>query len=333
MRSLVLSILVLLGALAGLDAWASVSNDTGGESLVINNGLAPPNPANVVTEYVGTLFIRNEGCPVLTNSCVSPGADTTVEFADNGGADSVRVYDSSHLLVTGGLIGDGKFYGDATVEVISSGFQAGFSLYDSASILFSGGGASVITALYDTSMLTSTNGDLFSASLSIHDDAAAWISGGTVPVIIQADGSSQTTVTGGISYNDDLGWAVFGFAQLDILQVSGFGPNSFLGAHDDGIIRVHGSTFEVDGVPVSLGPLSIPGGTLTGIFESGDPFSFGFGQGGLSDSYFGTIVLVPEPTSASLLMIGCLALGIYRRTSTVSTGAVNVLAAARRKAP
>ncbi len=78
----------------------------------INNGLAPPNPANVFTTVTGTfdiVAIRNVGCPPgfpgsgnFQDPCPSPGAPTTVELPPGGFAAFPQVFDSSHLVVSGG---------------------------------------------------------------------------------------------------------------------------------------------------------------------------------------------------------------------------------------
>jgi hypothetical protein len=80
----------------------------------INNGLAPPNPANVFTTVTGTfdiVAIRNAGCPpgfpdsgTFQDPCPSPGAPTTVELPPGGFAAFLQGFDSSQLVITGGEV-------------------------------------------------------------------------------------------------------------------------------------------------------------------------------------------------------------------------------------
>lgn len=74
-------------ALAAL-AWAVTAAPIG--ALVINNGLAPPNPANILdstnASATQTVIVTNAGCigalpPVI---CNQPGAATTVALVDGG---------------------------------------------------------------------------------------------------------------------------------------------------------------------------------------------------------------------------------------------------------
>jgi hypothetical protein len=74
-------------ALAAL-AWAVTAAPSG--ALVINNGLAPPNPANILdstnASATQTVIVTNAGCigalpPVI---CNQPGAATTVALVDGG---------------------------------------------------------------------------------------------------------------------------------------------------------------------------------------------------------------------------------------------------------
>jgi len=51
-------------------------------NILINNGLAPPNPANIIDDgtYASDFVrVRNVGCEVFSDApCISPGAPTTV---------------------------------------------------------------------------------------------------------------------------------------------------------------------------------------------------------------------------------------------------------------
>ena len=88
-------------------------------TIMINNGLAPPNPENVIDaadDYSGDeVYVRNVGCPpgwpavFPYDPCPSPGAATEVEVASGGqvggSGDWVYLSDSSTITVNGGTVG------------------------------------------------------------------------------------------------------------------------------------------------------------------------------------------------------------------------------------
>jgi hypothetical protein len=77
--------------------------------VVINNGLAPPNPANVIDHHTSdAVYVRNVGCPPgwpTTNAsdpCPSPGAATEVLIAEGGEVSGLHVHDSSIAAIESG---------------------------------------------------------------------------------------------------------------------------------------------------------------------------------------------------------------------------------------
>jgi hypothetical protein len=104
--------------------------------------------------------------------------------------------------------------------------------------------------------------------LSAYDSSSIAVSGGTVGAL-EAWGSSIITVSGGTLGN-------------------------YLNASDSSIITIVGSGFEVDGVPVPYGGLTVQTGTLAGTLASGDPINNVFHQGG--GPYTGTITLTRRPS-------------------------------------
>jgi|JI10StandDraft_1071094.scaffolds.fasta_scaffold34683_2 probable HAF family extracellular repeat protein len=98
---------------------------------VINNGLAPPNPDNVVNRPDIDLIINNAGCnALLAYPCLSPGAPTTV----TGHGYDVRVYESS------------VFTGDASNLTALDTSQVTANVYDGVQV---SGSASAIVTGYD----------------------------------------------------------------------------------------------------------------------------------------------------------------------------------------
>jgi hypothetical protein len=81
--------------------------------VMINNGLAPPNPLNVIDDatYIGdNVYVRNVGCPtgwpavIPDGSCASPGAATEVEVVSGGATSYLYAYDSSTVTMSGGTV-------------------------------------------------------------------------------------------------------------------------------------------------------------------------------------------------------------------------------------
>ena len=130
------------------------------------------------------------------------------------------------------------------------------------------------------------------------------LSGGSIDSVYLNYGS--TTVTGG-SVNQRF-------------QVSGFATAELFGARFPGVvigylggrITVHGSNFAISGVPHAPGVVEadITSGNLTGLFPDGSPIDFTFARSGTA------LVLVPEPVTAVLVLVGLLALAARTRRTT-----------------
>lgn len=135
--------------------------------VLIANGLAPPNPDNVIDDDTAAndvVRVRNVNCPDPSEppfgDCTFPGAATTAELVDGGVIEDVGVYESSRFEMKGGTV---------TITVAA---------YDSSQVTVSGG-----TALSGTSVQTL-------------DFSTATIRGGTLGTIA-ADDSSMVTIRGG----------------------------------------------------------------------------------------------------------------------------------------
>jgi hypothetical protein len=77
--------------------------------MVINNGLAPPNPDNVLDNGTFTndgVFVRNMGCgdSLAYSSCPSPEDPTDSEIVDGGRADTFYALDTSTITMRGGRV-------------------------------------------------------------------------------------------------------------------------------------------------------------------------------------------------------------------------------------
>jgi hypothetical protein len=116
--------------------------------FVINNGLAPPNPTNVINDGTygdanSVLYVRNVGCGDTDPSetpCASPGAPTTVALETGASVETLFARDTSIILMTGGNIAGFFEARDAATIFMSGGFSiTGVTARSEASIFFSGG--------------------------------------------------------------------------------------------------------------------------------------------------------------------------------------------------
>jgi hypothetical protein len=88
-----------------------VAVPTHADTIMINNGLAPPTPANVIDYFtLDNVYVRNVGCPpgwpsvFPTDPCPSPGAPTEVVVVDGGFVPWLFAHDSSAITMTGGRV-------------------------------------------------------------------------------------------------------------------------------------------------------------------------------------------------------------------------------------
>ena len=151
--------------------------------IVINNGLAPPNPANVVDDatYSGDdVYVRNVGCPPAAGDpwdpCPSPGAATEVQVVVGGVVADLSALDSSTVTLSGGTVASLSASGSSTVTV--SGGTVTFSVAGSgnSSVMLSGGAVS--------------------DKLLALESASVTLSGGTVSNELLAYQSSTITIVG-----------------------------------------------------------------------------------------------------------------------------------------
>jgi hypothetical protein len=305
---------LLQGASAGL--LIGVAGTARAAVIVINNGLAPPNPANVIANnsFAGDLVsVQNVGCNVpVQEPCVEPGAGTSVTVVAGGAVGTqLSVYQTSSITMSGGVVGGNAIAGYSSLLTISGGsvegsaFSRGISILtmsggtlrgdlvasDSASIIFSGGTVSGFGVIgYDFSSIAMSGGS--TGIVFVQDSSATTVSGGAA-VQLRAGGSGSIAWTGGTISGD-------------------------LVAYDSSQIVIFGSGFAVDGSPVGFGPITALDGTLTGTLLSGDPINSSFCHSGCTNPYgsglaSGVITLVPEPGTGLLVAAGLVGLAARRK--------------------
>jgi hypothetical protein len=98
--------------------------------VVINNGQAPPDPANLIgdTSYQDDdVYVQNVGCPpgwpegAPDDPCTSPGDPTEVEVAPGARVWELSAHESSAITVTGGTVENSYLRADASSTVTMSG--------------------------------------------------------------------------------------------------------------------------------------------------------------------------------------------------------------------
>jgi len=126
-------------------------------------------------------------------------------------------------------------------------------------------------------------GEIEDGTLSLHDHGQAELSGGRVSDdSMRISDFSRLIITGG-----DIGPGFMSYGNSEVF--------------------IHGSNFQIDGVPVGYGPVPVPIGNLSGDLLDG--------QIDCSFEIFdnSSVTLVPEPASLGLLALGGVALIVRRK--------------------
>ena len=138
-------------------------------------------------------------------------------------------------------------------------------------------------AVFQNSRFEMIAGEIEDGTLSLHDHGQAELSGGRVSDdSMRISDFSRLIITGG-----DIGPGFMSYGNSEVF--------------------IHGSNFQIDGVPVGYGPLPVPMGNLTGDLLDGQiQCSFAI----FDDS---SVTLVPEPASLGLLAVGGVSLILRRK--------------------
>ena len=226
---------------------------------------------------------------------------------------------SSSLLLSGGQLGRNLFVRSGTATItggsITENLEVGNFSFQRVRVELSGGevGRSLeITGAADVTVA----GGVIREGVTVGGASTLVVDAGEIHGSgILADEQSQVEVNGGAI---DGRLAALGTASIELRGGTLGGLDPFppqppgLYAADSTTIRVYGSDFTVDGVPVPLGLLAATSGTLAGTLASAEPVSVAFQQGQAS-GFTGTIELVPEPGLALLQFSSLLGLFALRR--------------------
>ena len=269
---------------AVLGAWIGVW-EPAGATVVLNNGLAPPNPANVITADPGDdVFVQAVGCDAtVAHPCASPGAQTTVLW-NTGGTDPIHVLQDSRLIFGPGADRTALACAHENAEVVVDG--AVNTRIVSAGLF--GSFCDDVPSDFHSGTIRVESG---TADLDI-DDGNVLIRGGTVTLDLTAfpgEGGATAVIEGGdvrlyaaLSsglvqiYGGTLNQGQAGMT-LDGMDVEIRGGNLAApllvvpgGAIAGAWVRIYGVDFEIDGAPAAFGPVAVSSGHLTGTLQSGE---------------------------------------------------------------
>lgn len=129
--------------------------------LIINNGLAPPNPENVITSSVAdSVNVHNVNCSAPNPGCPAPGDPTTVHITAGASiSGAVIVFETSSLEIedgsVGGIVGA---LDSAHVSVIGGTIVGNLASAISGSVSYSGGAVAGNLGVSESSTLDWTGG-------------------------------------------------------------------------------------------------------------------------------------------------------------------------------
>jgi len=306
----------------------------GAESFLLNNGLAPPAPSNLIDDarYLDDhVYVRNVGCgtPYFESPCAEPGAPTDVEFADGGDLFALRSYDSSTITVSGGEVFtvEGN---DTSSVAISGGNPRNVAGWGSSTVTIDGGHSNFQVFAYESSTIVINGGGPMGVGADM--SSTVMVNGGLVPVLLCQSPGTTITVTGGtvgdLQQDSECGAVTVSGGTVaglwpapssTITVVGGSVGEAYIGP--GAAIEVVGRGFAVDGSPVPYGDLVAENGTLMGRLASGDVLDMEFDRG--SAPNLGTVRLVearpvPALSSWGYAVLVCCLIGfgaVYRLRS------------------
>lgn len=161
-----------------------VASPSSAITVVLNNGLAPPNPDNsldhpYLTDSHDRLVVRNVGCGAVGafDPCPTPGAPTELAVSDGGLTSNLDVLDTSSIAMTGGTVSQ-IFNATGASSVILSGGVVGARVNT--------GGSAVVQIL----------GGEVTYDLFVKDDSFVTLTGGVIGHSIQVSQSGIIEIIG-----------------------------------------------------------------------------------------------------------------------------------------
>jgi len=268
---------------------------------MINNGLTPPNPENVIDgadNYSGDdVYVRNVGCPpgwpavFPDDPCPSPGAATEVEIVSGGTMEGVLCpFDSSTVTMSGGTVASMSAWDSSNIKMSGGMVESGMDAVGSSTVTVSGGTVEYHLLAYGSSTVTMSGGTV-GGDLRANEFSAVTLTGGVVDETVYTGDSSTARLSGGT-----VGGDLAARGSSTVTMSGGTVEYGDLEAYGSSNIILIGRRFMVDGVPVPYGALTALTGRLTGRLASGGSLNNLFYQGGYAGTLTGTITLVEAPT-------------------------------------
>jgi hypothetical protein len=264
---------------------AQVTDDIYIDNLLINNGLAPPNPENVINDpsvIILRLRVQNVGCDAdVEYPCANPGDSTEVLLGSLGYSVQSSVYETSTLRLEGTIYPDDVSAYDAStlyatnvqfsehhgwVDVLN---QATAYLENIHSETVWAGGSSVV---HMTEGVAHTLRALDESTVIAHSVSSDYLGA----IDNSASGTSYLEILEGTFSPPN-----FHIYENAVMVISGGewadGPRVLDEAH----LYIVGfdptaSDFAIDEIPVGYGDVAALEGQLTGTLASGDPIDFSF---------------------------------------------------------
>lgn len=250
-------------------------------------------------------FLEVTGCSLV---CRLRARGQSFAIANGSWIDGISAEDQAHLIFQSGTTDEGNcltVLDDALVEVradawclqVYGGEAILYPEADEQAAVFVGAGGVLdkqggsqtgwLLGVDVEGTMIMTAGGLTEDGLTVSGYAA--ISGGSMIAAPEA-------TTGYYGVPGPWNFIAEGEGVID-LSGGAVGEYVSLGARDSSRIRVFGSAFAVDGVPVEYGPLTATEGELSGLLASGDPIDNAFAQqgGSCGDQVCTGTVLVLKP--------------------------------------